>query len=452
MAEQVTRIRVFVASPSDVTQERGILLDLVKELNANLGTSQGFFLEWVGWETHVYPELGEAQEVINRQIPPCDIFIGIMWSRFGTPTGRFGSGTEEEFQRAHERWQRGGSPKILFYFCDRPVSLVKQDQVEQANKVFAFRQSLEEKKVLVGKYPDSEAFRESVRRNLIQAVEDVLREGEPGDPPRFKVFVASVRDPLGPLCAELIEELNASDVEILRPSGDRADAAELITKAHLCIHLLDGTSHPIVNEQLDLSCQHAQQQLVWLSSRVELSPEDLDPHRRKLLELQSRGDENDDFMRGRNAAQEITERVKARKEEWLRCNSRGVFFNTHGQDKPLAQDVFDYLLSKNLEPLMNEDDRGEPSHKEFHEKAGQSRAIVVFFGTVNVEWVTGRLLHVQKMICSKRYPAEMKLGVYAAPPPKTSKKVPIRLPGGFVPEWMDNTLGFDPRTLDVILF
>ena len=59
-------------------------------------------LEAVRWESHCNPGVGSnVQSVINEQIGPTDIYVGIMWKRFGTPTGRAGSGTEEEFKAAY---------------------------------------------------------------------------------------------------------------------------------------------------------------------------------------------------------------------------------------------------------------------------------------------------------------------------------------------------------------
>ena len=47
---------------------------------------------------------GEPEVLINDQIGKYDIFLGVMWRRFGTPTGVAESGTEEEFRRALELW------------------------------------------------------------------------------------------------------------------------------------------------------------------------------------------------------------------------------------------------------------------------------------------------------------------------------------------------------------
>lgn len=464
MAEQVTSVRVFVASPSDVSQERKLLQEALEEINASLGRRRKFRIEFVGWE-HVNPGMGQPQKVVSDQISPqsCDVFIGIMWGRFGTPTEGFSSGTEEEFQQAYESWRQKKSPRIFFYFCDKTLPNPTLDQWEQYGKVLKFRQSLSES-ALVCAYPDSAEFASLVRQHLMRALDDLVpplavREPPPppalevpADPPRrFTVFVASVRDVLEPFRAGLLEQLGLRDIEISRPHADSEVSRALMARAHVCVHLLDGVHHPVVAGQLDQSCVHARRQLLWLSPRVELSPADPDPYRQKLFALQSR-EGNFDFMRGRNAAAEILERIEALRQEWLQRNGQGIFFNTHGNDKSLAQEVFDYLMDQQIEALMNADDLGEPSKalKEFDEKARRSRAIVVFFGAVNAAWVAARMTEIIKLLYTQGYPVE-KLGVYAAPPPSKNKKVPIRLPGGFVPIWMDNTEGFNPRTLDALL-
>jgi hypothetical protein len=96
-------------------------------------------LELVRWETHVHPDLGlDAQKVVNDQIGDYDIFVGVMWKRLGTQTTTAGSGTEEEFRRAYERWQKESLP-VLFYFCQAPFPPPRtKEEVEQLGKVGTF--------------------------------------------------------------------------------------------------------------------------------------------------------------------------------------------------------------------------------------------------------------------------------------------------------------------------
>jgi hypothetical protein len=87
MPRTETILRVFVASPSDVIEERQLLEEVVKELNLTWSKNLGIRLELVKWETHAFPGIGDdPQAVINTEIgDDYDIFIGIMWTRFGSP-------------------------------------------------------------------------------------------------------------------------------------------------------------------------------------------------------------------------------------------------------------------------------------------------------------------------------------------------------------------------------
>src|ERR1700674_522036 len=110
-------IRVFVASPGDVQGERNSLLGVVNELNRTLDAllpQAAIRVELERWETDAVPDMGRLQAVINAQIKPYEIFIGMFWKRFGTSTGKADSGTEEEFQIAFNRWKKHGRPRILF--------------------------------------------------------------------------------------------------------------------------------------------------------------------------------------------------------------------------------------------------------------------------------------------------------------------------------------------------
>ncbi len=84
----------------------------------------GVRLEVWKWETHVVPQIGpKPQGVVDNQTPAhYDIYLGIMKHRFGTPTERYGSGTEKEFNDALERWGKEGSPWVLFYFTKEKVN------------------------------------------------------------------------------------------------------------------------------------------------------------------------------------------------------------------------------------------------------------------------------------------------------------------------------------------
>jgi hypothetical protein len=154
-------IKIFLASPGDVQLERDALSGLIREINdvlAFLVPDRNLQLELLRYETHTYPDVGPAQQVINNQIPvEYDIFVGVMWKRCGTPTASSQSGTIEEFQRALATRERTGSPVIMFYFCDEPIPFPNLDDLEQLTKVVRFREDLASKGYTLS-YPNRPNF------------------------------------------------------------------------------------------------------------------------------------------------------------------------------------------------------------------------------------------------------------------------------------------------------
>ncbi len=124
MPGSIQRLRVFLASPSDTSKERECVQRVVTELNRIWSDVYSLELELVRWETHAYPGFGsDAQDVINREIgDDFEIFLGILWARFGTPTQRASSGTQEEFEKAYRRYSvKPDSISLLFYFKEAPI-------------------------------------------------------------------------------------------------------------------------------------------------------------------------------------------------------------------------------------------------------------------------------------------------------------------------------------------
>ena len=83
----IRKVQLFLSSPGDVDLERRQIRDVVDELNATAARELDLALEVVGWETDVRPAAGRPQDAINRQIGTYDVFVGVMWRRYGTPTG-----------------------------------------------------------------------------------------------------------------------------------------------------------------------------------------------------------------------------------------------------------------------------------------------------------------------------------------------------------------------------
>lgn len=137
-------LRIFLASPADVKAEREMIFALKEHLDIILGKTNNIKFEIINWEKNTYPGIGvDAQEVINNQIDgEYDIFIGIFWQRFGTPTSRYESGTAEEFEIAKFKYnQDKQNTHIMMYFKTQEVDMYKVD-IEQFQKVKLFRDQI----------------------------------------------------------------------------------------------------------------------------------------------------------------------------------------------------------------------------------------------------------------------------------------------------------------------
>ena len=112
-------LRVMIASPGDVKEEREIVTKEVYRWNDAHALSRKLVLQPVKWETHSTPQLGvPPQDVLNEQIlDDADILIGIFGTRVGTRTEKYISGTVEEIKR---HVTAGKTAKV--YFSDVPVA------------------------------------------------------------------------------------------------------------------------------------------------------------------------------------------------------------------------------------------------------------------------------------------------------------------------------------------
>lgn len=175
----MSKLRIFVASPGDVSEERDIVSVVVEELRRTIGNIRKIELETVRWETHAWPDVGaDAQDVINREIGKFDVLVGIMWKRFGTPTKRSTSGTGEEFEKAYDLFVAHGRPKIMFYFRKTPFYTTSDKELAQFKKVIHFRKKLEKPGVLFWEYDRTLDFERDVREHLMRQILEVTEPAE----------------------------------------------------------------------------------------------------------------------------------------------------------------------------------------------------------------------------------------------------------------------------------
>ena len=175
MPIQLTRLQVFVASPSDVAEERQRAKAVIDELRQPLAASKNLDIEYVGWDTHTIPTITgkDAQTVINKQIGAYDIFVGIMWTRFGSPTPRADAATVEEFRQALRWLKQRKISHILFYFGNAAINpqRLSIDDIEQLRQVILFKKEVGQQG-LYEEYDGVDDFEKRLRKALTKIITD----------------------------------------------------------------------------------------------------------------------------------------------------------------------------------------------------------------------------------------------------------------------------------------
>jgi hypothetical protein len=151
----------MIASPGDVEAERNIAREVVHEWNVIHAEHRKLVLLPIGWDSHASPLMGaRPQEIINRQVlDKGDLLVGIFWTRIGTATGEYASGTVEEIERHVD----GGKPAML-YFSNRPAHPDSVDPQQYA-QLKAFRETCKQKG-LCELYENLSDFKEKFFRHL----------------------------------------------------------------------------------------------------------------------------------------------------------------------------------------------------------------------------------------------------------------------------------------------
>ena len=136
-------VRVFLASPSDVENERNEVMKIANEMNKITSAQFGIIFQIVNWES-MNTGMGRPQQIVNRQASfnEIDLFIGILWKRFGSNPGEnqynAESGTEEEFREAYDNWNRKGYPQIKMFRSNKKANpgTVDTDQLKRVQDFF----------------------------------------------------------------------------------------------------------------------------------------------------------------------------------------------------------------------------------------------------------------------------------------------------------------------------
>jgi hypothetical protein len=128
-------LRVLIASPSDVNQERNEIEEAIFTWNSRFAEELEIVLLPGRWEDDIVPTYrgSDPQQIINEQlVNKCDILIGVFWIKLGTATTKHSSGTLEEVSIFIEKGK-----EVMLYFVDKDVP--RNADFNQVSKVDEFK-------------------------------------------------------------------------------------------------------------------------------------------------------------------------------------------------------------------------------------------------------------------------------------------------------------------------
>jgi hypothetical protein len=170
MSFQAQVFKILIASPSDIIAEREIIAQCIREWNAVNSKERNIVLLPVGWESDSYPSFGKPQKVLNKQmVDPADMLIAIFWTRIGTETEDYISGTVEEIER-----MKATNKPAMVYFSDVQISPT-QIETTQLAKLNEFKAKIE-KQALIDSYASHSEFKIKLQRQLDLQVAQLISQ------------------------------------------------------------------------------------------------------------------------------------------------------------------------------------------------------------------------------------------------------------------------------------
>ena len=143
MAQNVTLYNLLISCPGDVKAEVALIESAVEEFNELYAEPLGITIKTRHWGKSSYAQSGgKPQALLNEQfVNKCDAAVAILWTKFGSPTEEYDSGTEEEIEIMLQ-----SGKQVFMYFSDKPIP-PSQMNSDSYKKILAFREKYKDKGV-----------------------------------------------------------------------------------------------------------------------------------------------------------------------------------------------------------------------------------------------------------------------------------------------------------------
>ena len=176
MPKEIHQINIFVSCPNDVENEKQIVRGICDQITEVLSLPRSIQVKVIDWKKDVIPLItGEgAQSVIDNQIVEYDydIYVGILWKRFGDKKSNGLTPTEGEFEDAFKRMKETKRPVIKVYFKTENFYPMNSYEADQIGEVIKFKEKIKYLDIgLYDEFKDKEEFREKIFNSLFYIVQ-----------------------------------------------------------------------------------------------------------------------------------------------------------------------------------------------------------------------------------------------------------------------------------------
>lgn len=161
------RLKVFLSFASDVEEESRIAEEVIRNVNTRVTENLGLALETTTWR--MLPPLAppppdSIQSVISEQVRDCNIFILVLFKRYGsTEAGQSKSNLEREVEIAIDKLESEKRIMFLSYFRNLPDT---EDPGSQEQKVRDLRSRLQAKNIWYREYSNINEFQDRLTHDL----------------------------------------------------------------------------------------------------------------------------------------------------------------------------------------------------------------------------------------------------------------------------------------------
>jgi hypothetical protein len=165
MADLALRVKIFIASPSDVLEERNIAEKIISQLQEECAR-QRLLVQSFRWEKQPTPGYEPPQTIANRDLRSSELTIVILWSKLGSLVDDSSeeTGTQQELRIAGGLARQGKSDDVFLYFRKPTHNSL---ETTETSSVTRFKDELRKcNRVLFFEYDTVAAFRRKLRSDL----------------------------------------------------------------------------------------------------------------------------------------------------------------------------------------------------------------------------------------------------------------------------------------------